>query len=490
VEVHLPLGLPVDVDALHRQRNRAVKRLPSRFHAASTDRRSRFSHCLGRTIKASRTGMRFVTSALDRFRRVPYGFWAQFLAACIVAFFLERAADWLVEKDAHETSQVAQSVFDVGKVYEGLVTAGPRSSISRYTTIVEIDPDPFKDPLAVGYTSLCRQRAFIASLLEAVAKANPAVIVLDKYFDSSKCTGDEKEREDTDKLKRALCLLAPQVPVVWGVDATPSEGPSRGAETILVPPCAASLFHLAVVNLDRDTRRLPLHWTKASKDVKQRTIDGWSLALQTAQQFDPNILNKNRRLNTMVNRAENPYIGFLKTDQFTALYASEVLCLSEDHKKDDQCNKLPPRTARLRDLSHQIVVIGERTEREDNHNSIIGEVPGFYLQANYIEALLDNRLFRPVHPLINYALGLLIFAAFEYILISYSKKWWLALILIVILLLVTVLVLYLAVVHLGYYLNPATVSLVAIGIALGHLVISRFEGHGESETEVSHHEAS
>jgi len=437
--------------------------------------------------------MRFVTSAIERIQRVPYTFWVQFLSACIAAFLLEQAADWLVEKDSHETSQVAQSVFDISAVYQRLVTMGPRPPISHYTTIVEIDPEPEKDPLAVGYTSLCRQRAFLASLLEAVAKASPAVIVLDKYFDSSKCEGDEKEKEDTAKLERALCLLAPQVPLVWGVDATPAEGHSRGTDTILAPPCAASLFHLAIVNLDRDTRRLPLHWTKAGKDIKDRTNDGWSLALRTAQQFDPNLLSKYRRLNTMVDRAENPYISFLKADQFAHLYAGEVLCLSEDYKKDPRCDKLPRRASgppRLQDLSHQIVVIGERAEREDNHNSIIGEVPGFYLQANYIEALLDDRVFRPVHPLINYILGFLIFAAFEYILVNYSEKWWLALILIAALLVVSVIVLYLAVVHLGYYLNPATVGLLAIGIALGHLAIARSEGHGEPETAEAQHKGS
>lgn len=431
--------------------------------------------------------MRFVTSGLQRIRRVRYGFWAQFLVACLIAFFLERAADWLVEKDAHETSQVAQSVFDVGKVYEGLVMAGPRSSISRYTTLVEIDP--LHDPLfSVGYTSLCRQRAFLASLLEAVAKASPAVIVLDKYFGSSRCNGDEKEREDTAKLERALRRLAPLVPVVSGVDAMSDEGP----DLTLAPLGSGSLYRLAVVNLDRDTRRLPLHWKNLRKDLADLTNGGCSLALQAAQAFDPKILNNDRRLNSMVDLAENPYVSFLKPDQFPHLFAGDVLCLSEE-KKDARCDQLPRRDSgmpKLQDLNHRIVVIGERTEREDNHNSIIGEVPGFYLQANYIEALLDDRIFPPVYPLINYGFGFLIFAAFEYFLVTYSKKWWLALTLIAFLLGGALFVLYLAVIHLGYYLNPATVTLVAIFINLGHLIIARFEGHGEPETEVSHHEAS
>lgn len=93
--------------------------------------------------------MRYVTSVLERIRRVPYKFWVQFLSACVLAFILEQAADRVVEATSHETSAVSQSIFDISGVYERLVTTGPRRPISRYTTIIEIDPDPKLDPLVV-----------------------------------------------------------------------------------------------------------------------------------------------------------------------------------------------------------------------------------------------------------------------------------------------------------------------------------------------------
>jgi CHASE2 domain-containing sensor protein len=432
---------------------------------------------------------------------VPSKFWIQFLSACIAAFLLEQAADFLVEATSHETSAVSQSIFDISGVYQQLVTTGPRRPIPHYTTIIEIDPDPELDPLAVGFNSLCRQRAFLAVLLRVVADAHPAIIVVDKYFDSSKCLVDDNEKKDTGQLESALATLAPEVPIVSGVDATPTKGRRPDLNSPLAPQRGDSLFRLAVVNLDLDTRRLPMRWVHvADPEILKRTDNGRSLALQTAAQYDSRILAKNRRLAGMVDRGENPYISFLGADQFDHLYAGETLCLEPEKIPADWSVKCPEvaknvaeRTGKrelpvLGNLNHRIVVIGERAEREDIHNSAIGEVPGFYLQANYIEALLDDRLFRPVPPPVNYLFGFLIFAAFEYILIKNLPNPFTAIFWIIFLLFATIVVLYLAVVHSGFYLNPVTVGLLAIFINLGHLAIARSEEHEEAEKELHHQE--
>jgi hypothetical protein len=314
------------------------------------------------------------------------------------------------------------------------------------------------------------------------------VIVVDRFFDSSKCAVDNKERADTRKLKDTLSALEVRVPIVSGVDVSPSKSVRHGPNPGISGDDALP-FALGIINLDFDNRRLPLRWAtldqKKDVDILTETNNGLSLALEAAGQYDPRILEKNRRLKRMVDRGENPYISFLKEDQFTQFYAGEILCLvpNEEIERSD-CDKVPrhdPKADRptLRDLNHQIVIIGERTDREDNHNSAIGEVPGFYLQANYIEALLDDRVFRPAHPLVNYALGFLIFAIFEHILIKHSKKLVSAIAWIAVLLAATLIVLYFVVVQFGYYLNPVTVGLLAIAIGVGHLVLERAEGHEE-----------
>jgi len=440
--------------------------------------------------------MRFLNWALERIKRVPDKFLMHFFLACLIAFGLELGADRLVESGSNESSPAAQSVFDVSRVYQGLVTIGPRQPISHFTTIVEIDPERDRDPLAVGNTSLCRQREFIAKLLQVVASARPAVIVLDKYFDSTKCRGDQTEKDETQALLTALECIAHEVPIVSGVDATPMKEARSAFDPGFDPFGSGPLFRLAIVNLDKDTRRLPLQWkldkpdktgkpdeaAKRVDDILARTDQGRSLALQTAIQFDPHIQDKNPRLERMIDQGENPYISFLEKEKFARFRAGEVLCLVANVREDpaSQCDKVervhperPPVT--LRDLNHQIVIVGERAPREDIHASVIGEVPGFYLQANYIEALLDDRVFRVARPLINYVFGFCIFAAFEFIVLTHEKKPLRAVAWVVVLLAVSLVILFLAAVHLGYYLNPATVGLLAIAINLGHLTIAYFQ---------------
>ncbi|MGA7926678.1 MAG: CHASE2 domain-containing protein, partial [Candidatus Sulfotelmatobacter sp.] len=57
-----------------------------------------------------------------------------------------------------------------------------------------------------------------------------------------------------------------------------------------------------------------------------------------------------------------------------------------------------------REIRGNIVLIGERTDR-DQHNTVNGKMPGYELQANYIEALLDDRYFTPVNSGLELALA-------------------------------------------------------------------------------------
>jgi CHASE2 domain-containing sensor protein len=404
----------------------------------------------------------------------------QFLSACILTFLLEQFTDHVINEDKNGDSVLAQSVLDVGGIYQQLVTTGPRKPISHYTVVVEIDPK--KDPLSVDiYAGLCQQRAFLANLVGVVAAAHPAVIVLDKYFDTSRCTASD-DAKLSDKLVRAWTTASQQIPVISGeyksaIASTPPAG--------FYPPPGRSMFRLGILNLDRDTRRLPLRWILPPEDaaLAARTDRASTLALQAAQQYDHHILSKNERMQLMVDRGENSYVSFLRPDQFVHFYAGEVQCMAPSPGMSAACAGVSRRLPRigapsLRDLSHEIVIIGERDERQDNYHTIVGVIPGFYLWANYIEAALDDRLFRPVHPLINYGIGFLIFAIFELILLQNHEKPLRAVWHIVLLFAGTVVTLYLVVVHFGYYINPATVGLVAICINLGHLKFAAAE-HNE-----------
>jgi hypothetical protein len=67
----------------------------------------------------------------------------------------------------------------------------------------------------------------------------------------------------------------------------------------------------------------------------------------------------------------------------------------------------------------------------------------------------------------------MIFALFELVLQSNHEKPFLAVCMVLLLLVSAIVILYLTTVHTGYYLNPATVGLLAIAINLGHLCFAR-----------------
>src|SRR5205823_12658438 len=53
-------------------------------------------------------------------------------------------------------------------------------------------------------------------------------------------------------------------------------------------------------------------------------------------------------------------------------------------------------------------------------DSVVGAVPGYILQANYIESLLDDRYFLPIKLWLQVTLSLLIFAIIELIFKHFS----------------------------------------------------------------------
>jgi CHASE2 domain-containing sensor protein len=59
----------------------------------------------------------------------------------------------------------------------------------------------------------------------------------------------------------------------------------------------------------------------------------------------------------------------------------------------------------LRKLRDRVAVVGQVWPGQDVHESVIGAVPGVVLQANYIESLLDQRIFKPLDPWLQLLIG-------------------------------------------------------------------------------------
>jgi CHASE2 domain-containing sensor protein len=398
--------------------------------------------------------------------RLPGRFWLAFAAACVGALAVEHLSQRVIRSDDPRQAGLAQSVFDLSGFYQRLVSAGPRKPAARFTTIVEIDGD--SDPDVVGLFNLCRQREFLARLVRGVARGSPALIVIDKYFRHDACAEDDP---GTVALRAAIDDVGRSTAVVVGrrIAVEARDAPLLPA---LLRPRPGLRLSDGIVNLDPDSRRLPLQWPVRPPADEGPGAPAWrpTLAVAAARAYDSELLARSPRLARLIDHHAHPYISFLTPEKFTRLPAGGVACRHGAREGGDCVQRAPE--SELERLRHRIVIIGERSGDVDEHRSVIGLVPGYVLQANYVEALLDERYFEPA-PWLDYVLGLGIFAALELVLVVFHASAWRIVVGIASVVAGTMLVLYLVLVHVGWYVNPLPVSALALVIQLTHLLFDR-----------------
>jgi CHASE2 domain-containing sensor protein len=430
---------------------------------------------------------RFISFLSGFLNRRQMSFAVYLLAACLITLALEYVADNAIQSGNPRDPGLAPSVFEMSAIYQRVVASGPRKPATTFIAIVEIDPK--EDP---SLHNVCMQRKFVAELVRAVSAFSPAVIVIDKYY-VTKCGEQDK---GTAALQLAVEELGSQLPIVIGrrVNHVVAESGKPARNSLVPSPEFGEYLGVieGIVNIDPDTKRLPLGWT-VSYDHGEKE---WhrSIALAAAEAYDPKLLIKYRFLQELIAGQEHPYISFLDHDQlkqYATYSTSDILCAREATRAARSC----PVDLR-EDLSYlrgRIVIIAERDMDSDSHLSVLGHVPGFVLQANYIEALLDRRYFKPVGWWTNYGAGFLIFLAFHWVLIKHQHALeaaavrrlpWLLLkaaFWCLVVILATIAALYLIVMHAGWYVNPATMGLVAFVMKFAELIfglIPRGEGEG------------
>jgi hypothetical protein len=184
-------------------------------------------------------------------------------------------------------------------------------------------------------------------------------------------------------------------------------------------------------------------------------------------------LIKNGPLAGWTPEKEAPYVSFVTRGQFAGYRseAKDIVCPASGDPGWRACeDKDVEQIEKLRSLAKdRVIVIGEDVAGVDRHDTVVGELPGYLLQANYIESLLDNRLIRPVWGPLNVLAGLAFFGAFEYFARQYEKRnytRWQVIKRVTILIVASCLTVYLSVTLLGYYLNPTTIGLLAVVLRL------------------------
>jgi CHASE2 domain-containing sensor protein len=390
-------------------------------------------------------------------------FWITFLIACIVAEGLE-----LVYQRLEGSQGLADSLVTVSGLYQRIVTAR-RDPIPRFTAIVEIDPA--RDP-NVSDVAVCAEREYLAHLIERLGQGRPApaMIAIDKYFGLNSCPSDDS---GTRALIARVTATSDLHPVVVGIRTKEQAlDANKGQVVHVVLPHLTyrpqgATFQEGVINVSSDNRRLPLQWAVYPSETAARSnsrvvMDTFALAV--ARQYDPDLLEKNPRLNRILGEGIQPFIGFLTPDQFklSHVYASDLCGLTTAASRPTCESKLP-----LPDFRNKIVLIGENDDR-DVYPTIVGRISGLYLQANYIEALLDDRFYTPGGPLLDYGFAFLFFLGVELILIKFHRSPLSLIVYLGGLTASSLIFLYLFVMVGNMYVDPVGVTLTAVLIKMLH----------------------
>jgi len=188
-----------------------------------------------------------------------------------------------------------------------------------------------------------------------------------------------------------------------------------------------------------------------------------------------------RRLNDLKATKENPYASMIPKERFAVFTAADVLCADGTAKAAFKaCAERKAGAANPSYLRGRIVIVGETGVDVDHHDtSVIGRVPGTVVQANYVEALLDGRLFVPAPSWIDYVVGFLVFMALEASL--RGRNWWLSLAKVALVVGGTFLALSFTARELGYYIDPAVSILVLVFLLTRWVseIIERWEHSNE-----------
>lgn len=345
----------------------------------------------------------------------------------------------------------------------------PFQSDPVYTVLVVIGDREFADGKLTRQTPFDRQ--YLATLIEEVAKLNPAVIGVDFILDSPDQNGATRTEialpaEEGGKISLpvepghldktvALCKSVSKVAktaagprIVLAESLCPDEDAYDRVSAVYdgFPWGAdAGRVRSGFVNLDEEDLRCVTP-VQSVRNLKQgQTCDSFSAAVVSC--IAPT------RYRSFI-RDSDYFAGLFGPDssheQFPTVTAGEVLLAA---KTDDHAA-----LARLRDTcAHKVVIIGgdyhlSALDQPDIHTTPVGDYRGIDLHANYIESLLAGRalpISKSMIAVIEVCLSLIL--AWIIISESLSPGWWVFWI--VFMLLMPFILSYLALFNLGLYLD-------------------------------------
>jgi hypothetical protein len=298
-----------------------------------------------------------------------------------------------------------------GKIYGRFVTSGYRETRSRRVTILALTADTVPEKV-VG--SVCEERWFLAKLIRHLNEAGVGVIAIDKYFKPRSC-------DDSDEGTRDLisAVQSSKAPIIVGLETHPPESDPKNACLILSPKLEFGIkpgsgsegtgkpaAHAGLTRLNVDARKVPLNWNIYESDAAfQAGAEPTDTKAETfsyliASLTDP-ALKDSHRLKALREAHRHPFTSFVQPSR---LGVREVLCQGSDEERSEIDSRYAIKcvpSALDESLHTQVVLIGEESPDRDQYDLMGRKVSGLYLQANYIESLLDDHYLKPFPKLLD-----------------------------------------------------------------------------------------
>ncbi len=371
------------------------------------------------------------------------------LAGILFALMMSDLGDFMgyspFESNPCPLSDAAQSSFSA-KMYLPLAKWALRYTPSPSVAIVYIDPS--HDPPDL-ITNTCASRAFIARLITDLNAVSAHVIVLDKDYSANGCAEQNKNAEFLKAMESS------RIPIVVGQQTEGLTGSSSTAGCLVLTPrlefSKTSKVLYGITRLNTDDLQIPIRFGVFANPGSGNAAAGFqpassnpspapallpaasgdTLSMVAAKAVNPH-LESNPTLKKLLAAQAAPYTTFLNLPHITGL---TLLCSAEPSPRapidgqpgDDLCKPwvrpLDDLNGKQLNLDSKVVVIGDISDTDmhafpsDLTPFPPGKRPGVFLQANYVQALLDHRFLLEIPAAMT--VGLLVL----YVFIVYCLYW-------------------------------------------------------------------
>ncbi|MBI3249927.1 MAG: CHASE2 domain-containing protein [Deltaproteobacteria bacterium] len=322
------------------------------------------------------------------------------------------------------------------KLYQAVHELNPRKASPQRTVFVLIGDEEYwgkgGEFAWSGKGDLARRvpinRTYLAEILRALEKFDPAVIAFD--FDLRSPAGPDgslienpQYQDETQDFLNAVKEVHKNRKVVLPatVNFTAQNKYKIDPSIFVGAAFDTSKVLLGYINLPPDVRRVPLRLNVGPcagnlyrpflfEEKGECYVDSFSLAIARADNKD--------RVRDLEHTEALPYGSYIRAEDFCQVSANTLLRGALAVQKDETVS-LPCQ------IAHSVVIVGgqwsrwayQRGERIDSYLTPVGKVGGVFIHANYIEALLDKRTFAPLaenfHGPIELVLACLVFLVFS-----------------------------------------------------------------------------